>query len=101
MTYEIKKAKVIPSSSASMKTPIADKLIKAQALAAERNIRDKAIRECIAVVEHLHDHEAPHDAHRDALWNAIIALRALLEATDAPPPLPPSVGIPEKKGSLW
>jgi hypothetical protein len=39
----------------------------------------EAISECIAAVEWLHDHEAPHDAHRDALWNALIALRGLQE----------------------
>jgi hypothetical protein len=37
------------------------------------------LAECIAAVEYLHDHEAPHDAHKDALWNALIALRALQE----------------------
>ena len=40
--------------------------------------RDMLAR-CIAAVEYLHDHEAPHDAHRDALWNALTALRALQE----------------------
>jgi hypothetical protein len=47
--------------------------------AENRVTREQAIRDCIAAVEHLHDYEAPHDAHRDALWNAITALRALLE----------------------
>jgi len=37
------------------------------------------LAKCIAAVEYLHDHEAPHDAHKDALWNAITALRALQE----------------------
>jgi len=37
------------------------------------------LAKCIAAVEYLHDYEAPHDAHRDALWNAISALRALQE----------------------
>ena len=37
------------------------------------------LAKAIAAVEHLHDHEAPHDAHKDALWNAITALRALQE----------------------
>ena len=41
--------------------------------------RSEVIAECIAAVEYLHDHEAPHDAHKDALWNAITALRALQE----------------------
>jgi len=34
---------------------------------------------CIAVVEALHDYGAPTDAHKDALWNALSALRALQE----------------------
>ena len=89
MTYEVKKTRVIPSSSASMKTPIADKLIAERAAVEKANVEafakgfvqgaNEAVRDCIAVVEHLHDYEAPHDAHRDALWNAITALRALLE----------------------
>lgn len=32
---------------------------------------------CIAAVEALHDHQATHNAHRDTLWDAIVALRAL------------------------
>jgi hypothetical protein len=42
-------------------------------------VRQDMLDKCIAAVEHLHDHEAPHDAHKDALWNAITALRALQE----------------------
>lgn len=44
-----------------------------------REARTDMLDRCIAAVEHLHDHEAPHDAHREALWNAISALRALKE----------------------
>jgi len=44
------------------------------------------LAKCIAAVEYLHDHEAPHDAHRDALWNALAALRALLGNDSAPDP---------------
>jgi hypothetical protein len=42
-------------------------------------VRDDMLAKAIAAVEYLHDHEAPHDAHKDALWNAITALRALQE----------------------
>jgi len=34
---------------------------------------------CVAVVEALHDYGAPTDAHKDALWKALSALRALKE----------------------
>lgn len=44
-----------------------------------RYIRKQVILQCLTAVEYLHDHEAPHDAHKDALWNAITALRALQE----------------------
>jgi len=44
----------------------------------EQGQRDM-LAKCIAAVEYLHDYEAPHDAHREALWNAITALRALQE----------------------
>jgi hypothetical protein len=37
------------------------------------------ISDCVAAVEHLHDHEASDDAQRDALWRALTALRALQE----------------------
>lgn len=46
---------------------------------AEADGQRDMLAKCIAAVEYLHDHEAPHDAHRDALWNAISALRALQE----------------------
>jgi hypothetical protein len=42
-------------------------------------VRNDMLATAIASVEYLHDHEAPHDAHKDALWNAITALRALQE----------------------
>lgn len=41
--------------------------------------RERAIRQCVAILTYLHDYEAPHDAHKDALWIAIKAVRALLE----------------------
>jgi len=49
-----------------------------QARAWERGQQDM-LAKAIAAVEYLHDHEAPHDAHKDALWNTITALRALQE----------------------
>jgi hypothetical protein len=42
-------------------------------------VRDDMLAKAIAAVEWLHDHEAPYDAHKDALWNAMTALRALQE----------------------
>jgi hypothetical protein len=42
-------------------------------------VRIDTLDRAISAVEHLHDYEAPHDAHRDALWNAISALRAMQE----------------------
>jgi len=46
---------------------------------AEADGQRDMLAKCIAAVEYLHDHEAPHDAHRDALWNVLTALRALQE----------------------
>ena len=71
MTYEIKKAKVIPSSSASMKTPIADKWI------AERHIRQQAIRDCIATVEEMVIETVGNSAA--TVEQVLTDLRALLE----------------------
>lgn len=41
--------------------------------------RSIILEKCIEVIEYLHDYEAPHDSHKDALWNAISVLRAMQE----------------------
>ena len=70
--------------------------------------REQAIRDCIAVIR-THKGKAamwrpsdqPDEDYYKALDQTVVMLRALLEGAHTPPPLPPSVGIPEKKGSLW
>lgn len=56
--------------------PIYDLLCECELIA---QVREDTLAKAIAAMEWLHDHEAPHDAHKDALWNAMTALRALQE----------------------
>jgi hypothetical protein len=60
-------------------------MLTADADAAIAAAEADVLAKCIAAVEYLHDHEAPHDAHRDALWNAVTALRALQEKPEVMP----------------
>lgn len=72
-----------------------DQAIKEAYLLGERNMLAK----CIALVEGTYTVSfVTLDA--DFQRAALVALRALQEKP-TPPPLPPSVGVPEKRGSLW
>ena len=56
------------------------------------------LAKCIAELEALMAETSGDRFH--GFWDALAALRALQEKP-TPPPLPPSVGVPEKRGSLW